>query len=78
MRETHDKIRSGLDPTKGSAVSKVRVRGQLDDVTREISRDLNMPSVNDKEHLQHPVDLSDTKVRGLDDHEDIRQGSTMT
>ena len=33
-----------------------------------------MPNVNDREHLQHPVDLSDTKVGppGGDDPEDIR------
>lgn len=32
-----------------------------------------MPNVNDQDHLQHPVDLSDTKVGGAgDDQEEIR------
>ena len=57
MRETHDKLR--MEEARQQAKEE-----QLADVTKQINKGLNMPVIDDKHHLEHPVDLSDTKAQG--------------
>ena len=51
---------SQIEQSSKKSESKLGMAAEVESATMQINKNLDLPGVDDKTHLEHPVDLSDT------------------